>query len=67
MRALAQDLPKDMAAVSMNPGIIDTDMMWISLEEVSSGYESGRASGAVLVENWVIPSCAVVDQSLQPA
>jgi NAD(P)-dependent dehydrogenase (short-subunit alcohol dehydrogenase family) len=37
-RALAQELPKGMAAVSLNPGIIDTDMLRTSFGDRSSGF-----------------------------
>jgi NAD(P)-dependent dehydrogenase (short-subunit alcohol dehydrogenase family) len=39
-RALAQELPKGMAAVTMNPGIIDTDMLRRSFGEAAGEYES---------------------------
>ena len=39
-RALAQELPKGMAAVPLNPGIVDTDMLRISFGEAAGGYES---------------------------
>jgi NAD(P)-dependent dehydrogenase (short-subunit alcohol dehydrogenase family) len=37
-RALAQELPKGMAAVPLNPGIIDTDMLKISFGDRSSSF-----------------------------
>jgi NAD(P)-dependent dehydrogenase (short-subunit alcohol dehydrogenase family) len=37
-RALAQDLPKGMAAVPLNPGIIDTDMLRIAFGDRSSSF-----------------------------
>jgi NAD(P)-dependent dehydrogenase (short-subunit alcohol dehydrogenase family) len=39
-RALAQELPKGMAAIPLNPGIIDTDMLRISFGEAAGGYDS---------------------------
>jgi NAD(P)-dependent dehydrogenase (short-subunit alcohol dehydrogenase family) len=39
-RALAQELPKGMAAISLNPGIIDTEMLRISFGEAAGDYES---------------------------
>lgn len=39
-RALAQELPKGMAAVTINPGIIDTDMLRRSFGEAAGEYES---------------------------
>jgi NAD(P)-dependent dehydrogenase (short-subunit alcohol dehydrogenase family) len=39
-RTLAQELPKGMAAVPLNPGIIDTDMLRISFAEAAGEYES---------------------------
>lgn len=39
-RSLAQELPKGMVTVSLNPGIIDTDMLRISFEESAGSYES---------------------------
>ncbi len=37
-RALAQELPKKMAAVPLNPGIIDTDMLRTSFGPQAAGY-----------------------------
>ena len=37
-RALAQELPAGLAAVPVNPGIIDTDMLRSCFGESSSGY-----------------------------
>jgi NAD(P)-dependent dehydrogenase (short-subunit alcohol dehydrogenase family) len=37
-RALAQELPRGMAAAAMNPGIIDTDMLQSCFGEAASGY-----------------------------
>ncbi len=37
-RALAQELPKSMAAVPVNPGIIDTDMLRSTFGEAAGGY-----------------------------
>jgi NAD(P)-dependent dehydrogenase (short-subunit alcohol dehydrogenase family) len=39
-RALAQELPRGMAAVPFNPGIIDTDMLRTSFGESASKYPS---------------------------
>jgi NAD(P)-dependent dehydrogenase (short-subunit alcohol dehydrogenase family) len=38
--ALAQELPKGLAAVALNPGVIDTDMLRLSLGDSSSAYPS---------------------------
>lgn len=37
-QALAQELPRGMAAVALNPGIIDTDMLKSCFGESSGGY-----------------------------
>lgn len=42
-RALAQELPKGMAAIPLNPGIIDTDMLRRSLGEGAGEYESATS------------------------
>lgn len=42
-RALAQELPKSMAAIPLNPGIIDTDMLRTSFGEDAGNYESATA------------------------
>lgn len=39
-RALAQELPKGMAAVPLNPGIIDTDMLRSSFGDAARSYPS---------------------------
>jgi NAD(P)-dependent dehydrogenase (short-subunit alcohol dehydrogenase family) len=39
-KALAQELPQGMAAVPLNPGIIDTDMLRISFGNAAGTYES---------------------------
>lgn len=39
-RALAQELPAGMAAIPLNPGIIDTDMLRTSFGEDAGQYES---------------------------
>ncbi|NJD35394.1 MAG: SDR family oxidoreductase [Betaproteobacteria bacterium] len=39
-RALAQELPKGMAAIPLNPGIIDTDMLRTSFGDDAGNYES---------------------------
>ncbi len=41
--SLAQELPTGIAAVTMNPGIIDTDMLRRSFGETAGGYESPSA------------------------
>ena len=38
-KALAQELPQGMAAVPLNPGIIDTDMLHISFGNEAGAYE----------------------------
>lgn len=42
-RTLAQELPKGMAAIPLNPGIIDTDMLRRSFGEEAAEYESTAA------------------------
>ncbi|MBI3523539.1 MAG: SDR family oxidoreductase [Betaproteobacteria bacterium] len=42
-RAMAQELPRGMAAIPLNPGIIDTDMLRTSFGEDASGYPSPDA------------------------
>lgn len=42
-QALAQELPSGMAAVPLNPGIIDTDMLRCSFGSSASGYPSPQA------------------------
>jgi len=42
-QALAQELPPGMAAVPLNPGIIDTDMLRSSFGSSASGYSSPQA------------------------
>jgi NAD(P)-dependent dehydrogenase (short-subunit alcohol dehydrogenase family) len=37
-KALAEELPKGMAAVPLNPGIIDTDMLRTCFSESASSY-----------------------------
>jgi NAD(P)-dependent dehydrogenase (short-subunit alcohol dehydrogenase family) len=39
-KALAQELPKGLAAVPLNPGIIDTEMLRISFGASAAGYPS---------------------------
>ncbi len=39
-RSLAQELPKGVAAIPLNPGIIDTDMLRRSFGEDAAEYES---------------------------
>lgn len=41
--SLAQELPNGMAAVTMNPGIVDTDMLRLSFGASAGGYESPTA------------------------
>jgi NAD(P)-dependent dehydrogenase (short-subunit alcohol dehydrogenase family) len=41
-QALAQELPPDMAAVPLNPGVIDTDMLRSSFGGTASGYPAPR-------------------------
>lgn len=41
-RALAQELPREMAAVPLNPGIIDTDMLRTSFGDAAGGYPSAQ-------------------------
>ncbi len=38
--AMAQELPRGLAAVAVNPGIIDTDMLRSCFGESASGYPS---------------------------
>ena len=45
-RALSQELPSGLAAVALNPGIIDTDMLRLTLGGGASGYP-GAADWAV--------------------
>lgn len=42
-RALAQELPAGLAAVPLNPGIIDTDMLRSCFGGAASGYPDARA------------------------
>lgn len=42
-RALASELPAGMAAVALNPGIIDTDMLRCSFGDAAGDYESPAA------------------------
>lgn len=42
-RAMAQELPRGMAAIPLNPGIIDTDMLRTSFGDDASGYPSPEA------------------------
>lgn len=41
-RALAQELPAGMAAVPLNPGIVDTDMLRVSFGESAGSYSSAE-------------------------
>jgi NAD(P)-dependent dehydrogenase (short-subunit alcohol dehydrogenase family) len=40
--ALAQELPKGMAAVPLNPGVIDTDMLRQAWADGASAYPSAE-------------------------
>ena len=42
-QALAQELPAGMAAVPLNPGVIDTDMLRSSFGESAGDYPSADA------------------------
>jgi NAD(P)-dependent dehydrogenase (short-subunit alcohol dehydrogenase family) len=42
-RSLAQELPKGLAAISLDPGIIDTDMLRTSFGEEAGAYEAPAA------------------------
>lgn len=42
-KALAEELPEGMAAVPLNPGIIDTDMLRISFGDDAGSYEKPEA------------------------
>jgi hypothetical protein len=52
-RALAQELPRGMAAVPLNPGIIDTDMLRACFGSAASGYPDPKewAESAVPLES----------------
>ena len=41
--ALAQELPRGLCAVAVNPGVIDTDMLRTAWDEGASAYESPDA------------------------
>lgn len=41
-RALAQELPKELAAVPLNPGIIDTDMLRSAFGDAAGSYPSAQ-------------------------
>ena len=45
-KALAEELPKGMAAVPLNPGIIDTDMLRICFSEGAASYPKADAWAA---------------------
>ena len=47
--ALAQELPRGMAAVPLNPGIIDTDMLRTSFGGAAAGYPSPEVWAARVV------------------
>ena len=55
-RALAQELPKGLAAVPLNPGIIDTDMLRSCFGGEAGHYPDstrvGRMRGPLLAEAW---------------
>ncbi len=42
-QALAQELPRGMAAVALNPGVIDTEMLRSTFGEGAGGYENPEA------------------------
>lgn len=42
-KALAQELPKGMAAIPLNPGIINTDMLQTAFGDDAAGYHSASA------------------------
>ena len=42
-RALAEELPAGLAAVPLNPGVIDTDMLRTTWGETAGGFESAGA------------------------
>jgi NAD(P)-dependent dehydrogenase (short-subunit alcohol dehydrogenase family) len=48
-QALAQELPPGMAAVPLNPGIIDTDMLRSCFGEGAAGYPSPEEWAQVAV------------------
>ena len=48
-RALAQELPPDMAAVPLNPGIIDTDMLRSSFGSSAGNYPGPREWAKITV------------------
>jgi NAD(P)-dependent dehydrogenase (short-subunit alcohol dehydrogenase family) len=41
-RALADELPEGMAAIPLNPGVINTDMLQICFGDQASGYPDAR-------------------------
>lgn len=47
--ALAQDLPRGLAAVAFNPGVIDTDMLRVCFGEEASHYPDPEAWAATAV------------------
>ena len=42
-KALAEDLPQGMAAVPLNPGVIDTDMLRLCWADGASSYPKAEA------------------------
>ncbi len=52
-RALAQELPRGMAAIPLNPGVIDTDMLRTSFGGEASGYPSPQRWAAKVVP-WLL-------------
>jgi NAD(P)-dependent dehydrogenase (short-subunit alcohol dehydrogenase family) len=48
-RSLAQDLPKGMAAIPLNPGIIDTDMLRSCFGNVAGNYPTAEEWAATAV------------------
>jgi hypothetical protein len=47
--ALAQDLPRGLAAVAFNPGVIDTDMLRVCFGDESAHYHDPKAWAATAV------------------
>ena len=48
-KALAEELPKGMAAIALNPGIIDTEMLRKTWGEGARGFPSAEEWGKVAV------------------
>lgn len=49
MQALAQELPPGLAAIPLNPGIIDTDMLRSCFGDGASGYPSAKQWATIAV------------------